>query len=120
MNFSKFEDISKPVIVKRWEKMSENIYCIWLVTWADHHVINDYVDVFSKLGISKVNVINSKDEHYWMFIVRCDAGKFGKLREWAVSKLGSSVLTLAIFQIDSTHRYFNRGLGQPLYAHPEG
>ena len=96
----------------------KNIYCIWLVTHRDHHVINDYVEVFSRLEISRFNVINSVDQRYWIFFVECNEEKFDKLREWAVSKLGSSALIVAVFQVDPGHRYFNRMLGRPLYGHP--
>ena len=98
-------------------KGGKNIYCIWLMTNKDHHVINDYVEVFSRLDISRFNVINSLDQHYWIFLIECSEEKFNELREWAVSKLGSLTLMVAVFQVDRTHRYFNTVLGRPLYSH---
>jgi len=99
-------------------KRKKNIYCIWLITNQNHHVINDYVEVFSRLEISRFNVINSIDQHYWIFFAECNKEKFNKLREWAISKLGSSALMVAVFQVDPDHRYFSRMLGRPLYGHP--
>jgi|GEM_PF-5821837 len=101
----------------RW--VVENIYCIWLATWADHHVINDYVEVFQKLGIREFNVINSIDEHYWIFLVKCSKRMFNRLRKWALSKLGKHASLVITFQIDPAHRYFNQSLGKPLYVHSE-
>jgi len=98
--------------------MVENIYCIWLITWADHHVINNYVEVFQELDIREFNVINSIDQHYWIFLVKCSKKTFNRLQKWALSKLGKHASLVTIFQIDPAYRYFNKTLGKPLYTHP--
>lgn len=95
----------------------KSVYCIWLVTTSDHHVINDYVPIFDELKIRKYNVINSVDQHYWMFIVECEEMKFKKLYEWAKKKIGKGASSVTAFQIDSAHRYHHRELGHPVYLH---
>ncbi|MCS7365296.1 MAG: hypothetical protein NDF54_07670 [archaeon GB-1867-035] len=95
----------------------KRVYCVWLIA-TDHHSINDYVVLFKELKIRRFNVINSKDEHYLIFIFEGDEEIFEKVKEWALLKVGLGVYFSTAFEIDPVHRYQHSGLGEPLYKLP--
>lgn len=98
--------------------MTDKIFCFLFRTSSDHHIFNAFVDQLrNKLNIIH-DEVHSKDEHYWIYFLKCDRKTFEKVKHIAETQL-THITFFDAFQIGVPNCYSMKRSGdKPVILNP--